>query len=68
MRAYSADRGRGLTAARSARDALSIAGRGSRLLFDNQRPLDVIVILSIVVPLVVLGIVCWIFWRARNDP
>jgi len=37
------------------------------LLADNQRPLDVIVILSIVVPLIVLGVVCWIFWRARND-
>jgi hypothetical protein len=37
------------------------------MLADNQGPLDVIVILSIVVPLVVLGIVCWIFWRARNE-
>jgi hypothetical protein len=37
------------------------------MLFDNQAPLDVIVILSIVVPLIVLGIVCWIFWRARNE-
>jgi hypothetical protein len=38
------------------------------LLFDNEAPLDVIVILSIVVPLIVLAVVCWIFWRARNDP
>ena len=37
------------------------------MLLDNQSPLDVIVILSIVVPLVVLAAVCWIFWRARND-
>jgi len=37
------------------------------LLLDNQAPLDVIVILSIVVPLIVLGVVCWIFWRARNE-
>ena len=38
------------------------------MLFDNQGPLNVIVLLSIVIPLVVLGVVCWIFWRARNDP
>jgi len=38
------------------------------VLFDNQGPLDVIVLLSIVVPLIVLGVVCWIFWRTRNDP
>jgi hypothetical protein len=38
------------------------------LLFDNEAPLDVIVILSIVVPLIVLAVVSWIFWRARNDP
>jgi len=38
------------------------------VLLDNQGPLDVIVILSIVVPLAVLGVVCWIFWRTRNDP
>jgi hypothetical protein len=38
------------------------------LLADNQGPLEVIVILSIVVPLIALGVVCWIFWRARNDP
>ena len=37
------------------------------MLVDNQTPLDVIVILSIVVPLIVLGIVCWIFWRFRNE-
>jgi hypothetical protein len=38
------------------------------MVFDNQGPLDVIVLLSIVIPLIVLGVVCWIFWRARNDP
>jgi hypothetical protein len=38
------------------------------VLYDNQGPLDVIVILSIVVPLVALGVICWIFWRARNNP
>jgi hypothetical protein len=38
------------------------------LLADNQGPLEVIVILSIVVPLIALGVLCWIFWRARNDP
>jgi hypothetical protein len=37
------------------------------LLLDNQAPLDVIVILSIVVPLILLGVICWIFWRARNE-
>jgi hypothetical protein len=37
------------------------------VLADNQGPLDVIVILSIVVPLILLGIVCWIFWRFRNE-
>jgi hypothetical protein len=37
------------------------------MLLDNQAPLDVIVILSIVVPLIVLGVICWIFWRARNE-
>jgi hypothetical protein len=38
------------------------------VLADNEAPLDVIVIVSMVVPLILLGIVCWIFWRARNDP
>jgi hypothetical protein len=38
------------------------------LFADNQAPLDVIVILSMVVPLILLGVVCWLFWRARNDP
>jgi hypothetical protein len=38
------------------------------VLADNEAPLDVIVILSMVVPLILLGVVCWIFWRARNDP
>jgi uncharacterized paraquat-inducible protein A len=34
---------------------------------DNQGALAVVLILSIVVPLAVLAVVCWIFWRARND-
>jgi hypothetical protein len=38
------------------------------VLADNEAPLDVIVILSMVVPLILLGVVCWLFWRARNDP
>ena len=37
------------------------------MLLDNQGPLEVVVILSIVIPLAALGVICWIFWRARND-
>jgi uncharacterized membrane-anchored protein len=37
------------------------------MFFDNQGPLEVVVILSIVVPLAVLGVICWVFWRARNE-
>jgi hypothetical protein len=37
------------------------------ILFDNQGPVEVIVTLSIVVPLALLGLVGWIFWRARHD-
>jgi hypothetical protein len=37
------------------------------MLYDNQGPLEVVVILSIVIPLVVLGGICWVFWRARNE-
>jgi hypothetical protein len=37
------------------------------VLYDNQGPLEVVVILSIVIPLAVLGVICWIFWRARNE-
>jgi hypothetical protein len=37
------------------------------VLFDNQGPLEVVVILSIVIPLAVLGVICWIFWCARNE-
>jgi hypothetical protein len=36
------------------------------ILADSQRPVELVVVLSIVVPLVVLGVVCWIFWRARH--
>jgi ABC-type spermidine/putrescine transport system permease subunit II len=36
-------------------------------LADNQRPVEFIVLLSIVVPLIVLGVLCWIFWRARHN-
>jgi hypothetical protein len=28
---------------------------------------DAVILGSIVVPFVVLGIVCWIFWRTRHD-
>ena len=37
------------------------------MLYDNQGPLEVVVILSIVNPLAVLGVICWVFWRARNE-
>jgi hypothetical protein len=37
------------------------------MLFDNQGPLEAVVILSIVIPLAVLGVICWIFWHARNE-
>jgi len=30
--------------------------------------LVVVLVLSVVVPLVLLAIVSWIFWRARNNP
>jgi len=28
---------------------------------------DVVILLSIVVPLLALGVVCWIFWQHRHD-
>jgi hypothetical protein len=37
------------------------------ILADNQTPVEVIVVLSIVVPLAALGVVGWIFWRTRHD-
>ena len=37
------------------------------VLLDNQGPLEVVVTLSIVVPLAILAVVCWFFWRARGD-
>ena len=37
------------------------------MIADNQGPLEVVVILSIVIPLAVLGVICWVFWRARNE-
>jgi uncharacterized paraquat-inducible protein A len=37
------------------------------LLADNQGPVTIVVIISIVVPLTVLAVICWIFWRARNE-
>jgi hypothetical protein len=37
------------------------------VLFDNQGPVEVVVLISIVVPLAILGVLCWVFWRARND-
>ncbi len=38
------------------------------MLADNQGPVEFFVILSIVVPLIVLGLICWVFWRARDNP
>lgn len=32
----------------------------------SQTPVEVIVVLSIVVPLGALAIISWIFWRARH--
>jgi hypothetical protein len=37
------------------------------VLYENQGPLELVLVLSIVVPLAVLGVICWIFWRARNE-
>jgi hypothetical protein len=37
------------------------------MLLDNQGPLEIVVVVSIVVPLGVLGVLCWVFWRARDD-
>jgi hypothetical protein len=37
------------------------------MLADNQGPVEFVVILSIVIPLIALGALCWIFWRTRND-
>jgi hypothetical protein len=37
------------------------------MLFDDQGPLVIVLILSMVVPLIILAIVCWIFWRTRHD-
>jgi hypothetical protein len=36
------------------------------ILADSQGPVEIVVVLSIVVPLVALGAVCWIFWRTRH--
>jgi hypothetical protein len=36
------------------------------ILFDNQGPVEVVVVLSIVVPLAILGAVGWFFWRTRH--
>jgi hypothetical protein len=36
------------------------------ILADNQTPVEVAVVLSIVVPLIALGVLAWIFWRARD--
>ena len=37
------------------------------ILADNQLPVEIVVVLSIVVPLAALGVVGWIFWRTRHD-
>jgi hypothetical protein len=38
------------------------------ILADNQAPLEVLVVGSIVVPLLALAAICWIFWKARDRP
>jgi hypothetical protein len=37
------------------------------ILADDQLPVEIVVVLSIVVPLAALGVVGWIFWRTRHD-
>jgi hypothetical protein len=37
------------------------------ILGASQTPVEVIFVLSIVVPLGLLGVVCWIFWRHRHE-
>jgi hypothetical protein len=37
------------------------------VLLDNQGPVEVVIVLSIIVPLAAFGVICWIFWRARNE-
>jgi len=39
---------------------------GALLAGSGDSALQVVVVLSIVVPLTVLAIVCWIFWRAAR--
>jgi hypothetical protein len=36
------------------------------ILGDNQLPVEIVVVLSIVVPLALLVVVGWIFWRTRH--
>jgi uncharacterized paraquat-inducible protein A len=36
------------------------------LAFSGNSALAVVIALSIVVPLAVLGVVCWIFWKAAK--
>ena len=37
------------------------------MLLDNQGPLEIVLVISIVVPLTILGVLCWVFWRARDE-
>jgi len=37
------------------------------VLLDNQGPLEIVLVISIVVPLTILGVLCWVFWRARDE-
>ena len=37
------------------------------ILADDQLPVEIVVVLSIVVPLAALVVVGWIFWRTRHD-
>ena len=38
------------------------------LLGSGTTVLNLIILASAVVPLGIVGVLCWIFWRARNDP
>jgi uncharacterized paraquat-inducible protein A len=35
--------------------------------YSGAVALQVVLALSIVVPLAILGVVCWLFWKARGD-
>jgi hypothetical protein len=41
--------------------------RDLRRLVASVDPTNFVLVLSIVVPLIALGVVCWIFWQHRHD-